>query len=175
MIKVADDGSVTLYTGIPDMGQGSHTAMAIIAAEVLGMAAGRHPIVAGDTDITPFDWVRFPSAAPSTTGNAVKAAAEDARDQLAETAAGARRRRPASLCFAIRQVYPRDGDAERARPLAFARLVGTTCRQRGRPLGDGPGLLTTRPRQNGSHGLFLWRAGGRGQWTRVRRRHGATA
>ena len=36
MIKVADDGIVTLYTGIPDMGQGSHTVMSMIAAEVLG-------------------------------------------------------------------------------------------------------------------------------------------
>jgi len=36
MVKIADDGIVTLYTGIPDMGQGSHTVMAMIAAEVLG-------------------------------------------------------------------------------------------------------------------------------------------
>ena len=32
-----DERRITLYTGIPDMGQGTHTTMAIIAAEVLGM------------------------------------------------------------------------------------------------------------------------------------------
>ena len=31
-VKIADDGIISLFTGIPDMGQGSHTTMAIIAA-----------------------------------------------------------------------------------------------------------------------------------------------
>jgi len=38
-VKIADDGIISLFTGIPDMGQGSHTTMAIIAAEVLGEGA----------------------------------------------------------------------------------------------------------------------------------------
>ena len=87
MVKVADDGIVTLYTGIPDMGQGSHTVMSMIAAEVLGTVPEDIRIVQGDSDIVPFDWGAFSQRGTFMTGNAVKAAAEDARAQLAEIAA----------------------------------------------------------------------------------------
>ncbi len=87
MVKVADDGIVTLYTGIPDMGQGSHTVMCMIAAEVLGTVPEDIRVVQGDSDITPFDWGAFSQRGTFMTGNAVKAAAEDAREQLAVIAA----------------------------------------------------------------------------------------
>ena len=87
MLKVADDGIVTLYTGIPDMGQGSHTVMSMIAAEVLGTEPEDIRVVQGDSDIVPFDWGAFSQRGTFMTGNAVKAAAEDARGQLAEIAA----------------------------------------------------------------------------------------
>jgi 4-hydroxybenzoyl-CoA reductase subunit alpha len=87
MVKVADDGIVTLFTGIPDMGQGSHTVMGMITAEVLGTVPEDIRIVQGDSDIVPFDWGAFSQRGTFMTGNAVKAAAEDARSQLAEIAA----------------------------------------------------------------------------------------
>jgi 4-hydroxybenzoyl-CoA reductase subunit alpha len=87
MIKIADDGIVTLFTGIPDMGQGSHTVMAMITAEVLGTVPEDVRIVQGDSDIVPFDWGAFSQRGTFMTGNAVKAAAEDARSQLADLAA----------------------------------------------------------------------------------------
>jgi len=87
MIKIADDGIVTLYTGIPDMGQGSHTVMSMIVAEVLGTIPEDVRIVQGDSDIVPFDWGAFSQRGTFMTGNAVKAAAEDARGQLAMIAA----------------------------------------------------------------------------------------
>ena len=34
-----EDGLVTVYTGIPDMGQGTHTTMAMIAAEEMGITS----------------------------------------------------------------------------------------------------------------------------------------
>ena len=52
-IKVGDDGKATLFVGLPDMGQSSHTAMAIIAAEVLGIAPTDITVVSGDTDLGP--------------------------------------------------------------------------------------------------------------------------
>lgn len=87
MVKIADDGIVTLYTGIPDMGQGSHTVMGMICAEVLGTVPEDIRIVQGDSDIVPFDWGAFSQRGTFMTGNAVKAAAEDARRQLADIAA----------------------------------------------------------------------------------------
>ena len=99
MIKIADDGIVTLYTGIPDMGQGSHTVMAMIAAEVLGTAPEDIRIVQGDSDVVPFDWGAFSQRGTFMTGNAVKAAAEDARQQLADVAARELDAAPDELVF----------------------------------------------------------------------------
>jgi 4-hydroxybenzoyl-CoA reductase subunit alpha len=61
--------------------------MAMIAAEVLGTVPEDIRIVQGDSDIVPFDWGAFSQRGTFTTGNAVKAAAEDAREQLANIAA----------------------------------------------------------------------------------------
>ena len=119
-IKVAEDGSVTLATGIPDMGQGSHTTMAIIAAEVLGITPEDITIIAGDTDITPFDVGAFSQRGTFNTGNAVKNAAQDARKQLAKKAAADLGVKPSALVFRDHQVYPK-GEPQRAIP--FAKLV----------------------------------------------------
>lgn len=123
MVRVADDGIVTVYTGIPDMGQGSHTAMAMIAAEVLGVEPVDVRIVAGDSDIVPFDWGAFSQRGTFMTGNAVKAAAEDARAQLAAVGAAEFGVPADELVFADRKVWPR---ADPGRALAFTEVIGRT-------------------------------------------------
>ena len=123
MVRVADDGIVTVYTGIPDMGQGSHTAMAMIAAEVLGVEPVDLRIVAGDSDIVPFDWGAFSQRGTFMTGNAVKAAAEDARTQLAAVAAAEFSVPADELVFRGRKVWPA-GRPDRA--LAFTEVIGRT-------------------------------------------------
>ena len=87
MVKVGEDGLVTVFTGIPDMGQGTHTTMAMIAAEVLGIRPADIRLIAGDTDTTPVDVGAFAQRGTIMTGNAVKNAAMDARTQLARNAA----------------------------------------------------------------------------------------
>ena len=120
MIKVADDGIVTLFTGIPDMGQGSHTVMAMIAAEVLGTEPENIRIVQGDSDIVPFDWGAFSQRGTFMTGNAVKAAAEDARLQLADIAARELAASPADIQFRAGRVYL-ESDPDRG--MSFAEVV----------------------------------------------------
>ncbi len=87
LIKIGEDGKISLFIGLPDMGQGSHTAMAMIAAETLGIAVEDVEVVAGDTNAAPFDIGAFGQRGTFFTGNAVKLACLDARKQLAETAA----------------------------------------------------------------------------------------
>ena len=108
MLKVADDGIVTLFTGIPDMGQGTHTTMAIIAAEVLGCDAKDIRMVAGDTDTTPIDIGAFTQRGTFTTGNAVRNAATDARDQIASVAAEHLETEPDKLVFRDRKIFVAD-------------------------------------------------------------------
>ena len=86
-VKIGEDGKASLFTGLPDMGQSSHTAMAIIAAEVLGIDATDITVVSGDTDVAPLDIGAFTQRGTFNTGNAVKNACEDARKQVARTAA----------------------------------------------------------------------------------------
>jgi len=82
-VSVNVDGAVTVYCGTVDMGQGSDTAMAQIAAQVLGVAAESVKVVHSDTDVTPYDMATLGSRSLFHMGNAVKLAAEDARDKVA--------------------------------------------------------------------------------------------
>jgi CO/xanthine dehydrogenase Mo-binding subunit len=65
-----------------DMGQGSDTALAQIIAEVLGVPIESITVVHPDTDVTPYDMATLGSRSLFHMGNAVKLAAEDARDKL---------------------------------------------------------------------------------------------
>ena len=112
-IKIGEDGKLSLFTGLPDMGQGSHTTMAIIAAETLGIAADDVTVVSGDTDIAPFDVGAFAQRGTFTTGNAVKTACLDARKQIAKTASQKFGVKPSGLIFRDRKIYPK-GAPEKA-------------------------------------------------------------
>jgi CO/xanthine dehydrogenase Mo-binding subunit len=81
-VNVNADGSCIVYCSTADMGQGSDTAMAQIAGEVLHMAAESIAVVHSDTDVTPYDMATLGSRSLFHMGNAVKLAAEDAKKKL---------------------------------------------------------------------------------------------
>ena len=82
LVNVNADGSCIVYCSTTDMGQGSDTAMAQIAGEVLHMAAESITVVHSDTDVTPYDMATLGSRSLFHMGNAVKLAAEDALRKL---------------------------------------------------------------------------------------------
>ena len=86
-IKMNEDGSFILQTGAVDIGPGADTVMAQIAAEVLGVSPADVLVQPSDTDISPFDHGAYASSTTYITGQAVKKAAEDAREMLFEFAA----------------------------------------------------------------------------------------
>lgn len=86
-LQLNQDGSATLLISTVDMGQGSDTIMAQIAAEVLCLGEGRVRVVGADTDVTPYDTITAGSRSTYHTGNAVRLAAESMRDKLIELAA----------------------------------------------------------------------------------------
>src|SRR5262249_10532661 len=71
-VAIAADGSCTVYCGTVDMGQGSTTAMAQIAAETLGIDAETVRVVAPDTDVTPYDMGTLGSRSTFHMGHAVR-------------------------------------------------------------------------------------------------------
>jgi len=91
MVNIYGDGSCSVYCSTVDMGQGSDTTMAQIAAEALGIRAETVRIIHPDTDVTPYDMATLGSRSTYHMGNAVRLAAEDARSQLLAIAASALR------------------------------------------------------------------------------------
>jgi CO/xanthine dehydrogenase Mo-binding subunit len=87
IVTVNADGSCNLLCSTVDMGQGSDTAMAQVAGEVLGIPFESIAVVHPDTDVTPYDMATLGSRSTYHMGHAVKRAAEDARDKLLALAA----------------------------------------------------------------------------------------
>ncbi len=80
-IKMNDDGSFNLMMGATDLGTGSDTVLAQIAAEVLGCGLDAFIVRSSDTDVTPFDKGAYASSTTYISGGAVaRAAAEVARE-----------------------------------------------------------------------------------------------
>lgn len=86
-IKINDDGSFNLLVGATDLGTGSDTVLAQIAAEVVGVSTNDVIVYASDTDMTPFDTGAYASSTTYISGMAVKRAAEDVRAQIVARAA----------------------------------------------------------------------------------------
>ena len=98
-IKVDRDGGVVVYTGASEIGQGSDTMTAQVAAEVLGCVLSRVRVVAADTDLTPIDIGSYSSRVTMMAGNATLRAAEEIRKQLASAAARKMNCAPEDLVF----------------------------------------------------------------------------
>ncbi len=82
VLQLNQDNSATLLISTVDMGQGSDTIMAQVAADVLRMDSHRIHVVRADTDATPYDTITAGSRSTYHTGNAVRLAAEAMRDKL---------------------------------------------------------------------------------------------
>ena len=88
-VRIAPDGGVLVSIGNVDVGQGSETVLAQIAAATLGAPLDSIRMVLADTGTTPPAHVTAGSSTTMTSGNAVKQAAEDALRQLREVSSGA--------------------------------------------------------------------------------------
>ncbi|RPH51135.1 MAG: 4-hydroxybenzoyl-CoA reductase [Desulfobacteraceae bacterium] len=84
VIKLTEDGGTALvYTASSEIGQGSDTTFAMIAAEALGIRLEDIRLESGDTDFG-VDLGAYSSRQTLMTGHAVKEAAEDVRRQVLE-------------------------------------------------------------------------------------------
>jgi CO/xanthine dehydrogenase Mo-binding subunit len=86
-VRVHGDGSVTVYSGSAEMGQGSKTVLAQIAAEEFGTTLDHVRVMQSDTTLAPF--ARSTGADRTTTleGRTVLGACHDAKAQIREMAA----------------------------------------------------------------------------------------
>jgi xanthine dehydrogenase YagR molybdenum-binding subunit len=85
--RVGSDGRVTVVTAMQDIGTGTRTAMAQIAAEELGVPLDRVRVELGDSARGPFASISAGSSTTPSMGPAVRAAAADAKRQIIGIAA----------------------------------------------------------------------------------------
>lgn len=121
-IKVDRDGGVVIYTGASDIGQGSDTVVAQIAAEVLGCPLARIKVVAADTDLTPVDIGSYSSRVTFMNGNAALRAAEAVKQRIAEAVARRMNCSAEEVLFRDDKVW-KQGAAEQSAPPADAPTV----------------------------------------------------
>jgi CO/xanthine dehydrogenase Mo-binding subunit len=86
-VRVGADGRATVVTAMQDIGTGTRTAMAQIAAEELGLPLDRVDVSLGDSDRGPYASISAGSSTLPSMGPAVRAAAADAGRQILEIAA----------------------------------------------------------------------------------------
>jgi CO/xanthine dehydrogenase Mo-binding subunit len=86
-VRLLADGSVVVYAGTSDMGQGARTIFAQIAAEELGAPIDWVTVVMGDTAVVPYDQQTSASRSSVLMGNAVLHACRDVQSKLRAMAA----------------------------------------------------------------------------------------
>jgi isoquinoline 1-oxidoreductase len=86
-VHIAEDGTITAYTGKAEVGQNIRTSLTQAIAEELHVAPSAIKLVMGDTELTPFDAGTFGSRTTPTMAAQLHRAAAAARAQLIELAA----------------------------------------------------------------------------------------
>jgi len=86
-LRLEHDGTVSVFSGKVEIGQGILTALAQIAAEELGIAVERIRMVTADTSLSPNEGVTSGSLSIQDSGSALRRACAHARALLLERAA----------------------------------------------------------------------------------------
>jgi CO/xanthine dehydrogenase Mo-binding subunit/aerobic-type carbon monoxide dehydrogenase small subunit (CoxS/CutS family) len=85
-VRLLADGSILVFAGTSDMGQGARTIFAQLAADALGAPYDRVKVVMGDTSVVPFDLQTSASRSTVFMGTAITRACEDIHAQVIELA-----------------------------------------------------------------------------------------
>jgi len=108
-VRVGADGRAAVITAMQDIGTGSATAMAQIAAEELGIPVDRVEVSLGDTARGPFASISAGSSTIPSMGPAVRSAAADAARQILEISAQRFDREQRILSLKGGQIVSSDG------------------------------------------------------------------
>jgi nicotinate dehydrogenase subunit B len=120
-LAVDGDGTVTLFCGKVDLGQGLRIAMRQIAGEELGISVEKINYVEGDTALTPDQGRTSGSNGIQRGGMQIRRAAATAREALIALAAQRLNMAAEDLVAADGEVRPKNGGAG----IRFADLIGT--------------------------------------------------
>ncbi|MBI1810105.1 MAG: xanthine dehydrogenase family protein molybdopterin-binding subunit [Gemmatimonadetes bacterium] len=119
-VRINPDASIDVLAGTQDLGTGSRTVLAQIAAEALGAKVEQVRAIIGDTQSLPYTGNSWGSMTTASVGPAVRMAAEDAKRQLFEAAAAMLNATPDALESRDSRIVVRDTD----RSMTFAEVTG---------------------------------------------------
>ena len=156
VVKMNDDGTLTLLTGALDIGQGAETIHSQIVAEELKIPVEEIQVIAADTETTPVDIGVWISGNAYVCGNATRLAATEMRKKLLELAGEELEANVKDLILENKRIYVK-GSPDRG--LTYQELVSASMgKRRGDPIiGEGhwrtmrdepfhPSLATTKGR-----------------------------
>lgn len=129
-VSVHEDGSVLLFTGITEMGQGSFTVLPQICAEELGVRMEDVRVVQPDTDMVPESGPTVGSRSTTLMGNAIILAARQVKASILEMASEMLLVPMDRLEARDRKIYDRENPKK---SLAF-REAAARCMAKGRRL-----------------------------------------
>jgi len=152
-LAVNADGTVTVFTGKVELGQGITTALAQIVADELDVDLRRITMISGDTSRTPNEGVTSGSLSIEQGGTALRFAAAEARELLLASAAAKLGATPGELTVVdgvittvpagkrttywevtTVELLKRDATAKaRPKPAAARRIIGTSVQRRDIP------------------------------------------
>ena len=118
-VAVSADGSVTIYSGKVDLGQGLRIAIPQMAAEELGIGVERIAMIEGDTALTPDQGATAGSSGIVRGGVQIRQAAATAREALIGLAATRTGKPAAEFDTADGEVRPKSGGSG----LGFGELI----------------------------------------------------
>jgi len=108
-VRLGSDGRATVITALQDIGTGTATAMAQVAAEELGLSIDRVDVVLGDSARGPYAVTSAGSSTVPSMGPAVRSAAAEAARQVIEIAAQRYEQEERVLSLSNGQVVSSDG------------------------------------------------------------------
>jgi CO/xanthine dehydrogenase Mo-binding subunit len=173
IVNLHGDGSCGVHCGTTDMGQGANTALAQVAAEVLGLRTEDVSVLHPDTQSTPYDMGTLGSRSLYHMGHAIRSAAMEVRRQVLQTAARLLGTDAGELDLHDNHVVSRDG---RRLPLPEV-LIGRFGMRAGNIIGTGE--FTSRYDKpdhdtgQSEHIAAYWMIGGTGAEVTVDRETGA--
>ena len=131
-VRVGADGRATVVTAMQDIGTGSRTAMAQIAAEELGLPLDMVRVELGDSARGPYATLSAGSSTIPSVGPAVRSAAADAREKILELAAQRWHRETKTLSLQGGRIVCSDGGSWPCEDLLGllenAQILGTGAR-----------------------------------------------
>jgi len=134
-IRANEDGTLVVAVGGSDLGTGSNTVVAQVAAAEMGMDISRVSVISADTDATPYDRITGGSRTTYNVGHAVRLAAEDMKEQLLREAADSLEASPEDLEFASGSIRAK---ADPSRGLTLQETVSHAYNKgEGPPIGRG--------------------------------------